>query len=306
MVQAVEIAVSGQIVISVRANLRQGSPNRQAPVVRKLDPGAVVAVVALATGEAVQGNAHWYRTADDTYIWAGACGPLQKSPAHTPAAAGAIGDRLAGLDQTPMVVDLFHGDGVTSFAEAKAAGLVGVIHKASTGIAGRDDAYQSRRSAAAQAGLLWGAYHWGTAAPVDQQVQNFLTWAAPDPATLVALDFEQTRGDQMTVENARAFCEQIFARLGRRPVIYGGDRLKTELGAAPDAFFGAHRLWLADYAATPTLPASWSKFFLWQYTDGVAGPGRKSVPGIPGDRGGRLDCDYFGGAGQDLRVQWAG
>src|SRR5262249_50780964 len=54
------------------------------------------------------------------------------------------------------VVDLFHGDEVTSFGEAANAGIWGVIHKATTGATGRDDRYASRRTKAADAGLLWG------------------------------------------------------------------------------------------------------------------------------------------------------
>jgi GH25 family lysozyme M1 (1,4-beta-N-acetylmuramidase) len=294
-----EIPLLGQVMISVRVNLRQGAPNRQAPVVRKVEPGIVLGVVALTTGEAVEGNAKWYRTAGDSYLWSGACGPLETLGIQ------AQGRESASLTPVPAVVDLFHGDGVTSFAAAKLSGLMGVIHKASTGVTGRDDAYQARRAAARQAGLLWGAYHWGTAAPVDQQVQNFLTSADPDGLTLVALDFEQTPGDQMTLDQLRAFSNQIVAKLGRRPVIYGGGRLKAELGAVTDAFFAAHRLWLADYAEEPTLPASWGSFFLWQYTDGKSGPGRKTVPGILGDRRGRLDCNHFAGSPADLLNGWA-
>lgn len=293
----------GQVAIRARVNLRSGAPDTSAPIIGRLEPGATIPVEAVVTGQAVQGDAQWYRTTGNAYVWAGACGPLQ-SP--TPAAVGRLTSSfLARLDQTPLVVDLFHGDGVTSFADAKSAGLVGVIHKATTGASGRDDAYPARRTAAGQVGLLWGAYHWGTAAPVDQQVQNFLSWANPDAATLVALDFEQTPGDQMTVGDARAFLGALGDKLGRKPVIYGGDRLKSELGSAPDPFFGSHRLWLADYSATPTLPPSWSSFFLWQYTDGVSGPGRKTAPGLPGNRQGQLDCDFFAGEPQVLAATWA-
>ena len=74
-----------------------------------------------------------------------------------------------------MVVDLFHGDRVTSFARAYQAGIRGIIHKATTGATGKDDAYSSRRALAVKAGLLWGAYHWGTSAAVSKQLDNFLT-----------------------------------------------------------------------------------------------------------------------------------
>jgi GH25 family lysozyme M1 (1,4-beta-N-acetylmuramidase) len=301
MGDAVQIAITGQVTVNVRANLRQGAPSTQSPVIRKLDPGANVQVVAIAAGETFQGNPLWYQSADDAYLWAGACGVFQQAGNAPPV----LLDRAARLNQTPSVVDLSHGDGVVSFADAKAAGLIGVIHKATTGATGRDDAYTARRSDAVAAGLLWGAYHWGTAAPIADQVSNFMDWARPDASTLVALDFETTAGNQMTLDGARAFCEQILAKLGRHVVIYGGDVLKSALGPTPDPFFGAHRLWLAQYGNVPTVQSSWSSFWLWQYTDGTSGPGVKTVEGIPGDANSHLDCDYFAGSNADLAAQWA-
>ena len=62
------------------------------------------------------------------------------------------------MTQVPLVVDIFHGDRVNSFVDAHAAGLRGVIHKATTGADGRDDAYRRRRPEAKAAGLLWGLF----------------------------------------------------------------------------------------------------------------------------------------------------
>src|SRR4051812_50151344 len=77
------------------------------------------------------------------------------------------------------VVDMNHNDEVTSFTEAGQAGLIGIIHKASTGASGKDPRYAERKAAAYQAGLLWGAYHWGTAADIDAQVANLLSVVNP-------------------------------------------------------------------------------------------------------------------------------
>jgi GH25 family lysozyme M1 (1,4-beta-N-acetylmuramidase) len=98
-----------------------------------------------------------------------------------------------------MVVDLFHGDRVTSFAKAYQAGIRGIIHKATTGATGKDVAYSDRRASALNAGLLWGAYHWGTSADVTKQLDNFLNQAKPDDQTLVALDFEPSGGYTMSL-----------------------------------------------------------------------------------------------------------
>lgn len=97
------IALIGQTVTTVKLNLRQGAPNRQAAVLRKLDAGTTLQVQALATGESVQGNAHWYLTDQQGYVWAGGCGPLQTSaPAPVTAAGQTSGDGafIAKLIQT--------------------------------------------------------------------------------------------------------------------------------------------------------------------------------------------------------------
>lgn len=206
---------------------------------------------------------------------------------------------------TPLVVDIYHSDRVDSFRTAKAAGLRGVIHKATTGATGRDNAYKDRRPLAASAGLLWGAYHWGTHADVAKQVSNFMSWATPDDKTLVALDYEETKNNQMTLDQAREFLERLGEKLGRKPVIYGGGLLKKDLGRGPDGFFGSHRLWLAQFGDNPIAQASWNNFWLWQYTDGEAGPDKKTVPGIPGNSQGHLDCDHFPGAADQLATEWA-
>ncbi|KPU61073.1 glycosyl hydrolases 25 family protein [Pseudomonas fluorescens] len=307
MSDIVEVPVSGNVKTNVLVNVRQGLPSTAAPLLRKLGAGTKVQVFALVVGDSIQGNAHWFRISDNTYIWAGGCSELLQSTA-TPQAepiANSQG-RHARLSQVPLVIDISHGDGVDSFQNAKNSGLVGVIHKATTGETGKDDAYTRRRDSAVAAGLLWGAYHWGTAASVQNQVKNFMDWAKPNETTLVALDFESTLDNQMTLDGAREFCEQIYTRLGRRPVIYSGDTLKSALGSVVDTFFSEHRLWLAQYGNNPRVQNSWDTFWLWQYTDGDSGPPScRTVTGITGDSKKRLDCNYFEGDAATLASQWA-
>jgi GH25 family lysozyme M1 (1,4-beta-N-acetylmuramidase) len=308
MGQVVELPISGQATASVKVNLRQGAPSIQSPVLRKLSAGMTIPVVALVVGDSVQGNAHWYRTSDTTYAWAGAFSAIESVDAAVAPIPAPVRTPESGLNlnQVPLVVDIFHGDGVVSFDQAFAAGLRGVIHKATTGATGTDDAYAIRRSLATRAGLLWGATHWGTAhTPISDQVDNFLKTAKPDKDTLVALDYERDDGNQMTLDGAREFLGLISDRLNRKAVLYSGDTAKTALGKKSDSFFGSHRLWLAQYGNSPSVQRSWKNFWLWQYTDGAIGPGRKTVPGIPGDRQNRLDCDHFSGSADDLKAQWA-
>ncbi|MGH9421762.1 MAG: glycoside hydrolase family 25 protein [Thermoanaerobaculia bacterium] len=203
------------------------------------------------------------------------------------------------------VVDLYHLDNVTSFTDAAAAGVWGVIHKATTGATGKDSEYGNRRAPALAAGLLWGAYHWGTNAGVESQVENFLATAQPDAQTLIALDFEQTDGNQMTLDQARQFLTLIEEKLGRKAVLYSGSLIKDDLGSANDAFFGGHRLWLAQYGSHPSVQASWSSYWLWQYADGTDGLQPNQVKGIPGDSVGNLDCNTYPGTKEQLAAEWA-
>jgi GH25 family lysozyme M1 (1,4-beta-N-acetylmuramidase) len=304
MGQGVELPIAGRATATVTVNLRQGAASVQAPVLRKLSAGVTIAIEAVVVGDNVQGNAHWYRTSDPAYAWAGAFSPFQAVNEFSGSAAEPINVQGTGLNTIPLVVDIFHGDGVASFNQAYAAGLRGVIHKATTGATGRDDEYRTRRDVAKTAGL-WGATHWGTAAPVENQVHNFLEWAEPDAQTLVALDFERDDGNQMTLSGAREFLTLINTKLSRKAVLYSGDTIKTALGKTVDAFFGSHRLWLAQYGNSPIVQNSWQNYWLWQYTDGESGPGCKAVPGLIGDAKHRLDCNHFAGTANDLAEQWA-
>ncbi|MGN7998676.1 glycoside hydrolase family 25 protein [Sphingomonas sp. 22176] len=284
--------VTGTVRATTLVNLRHGAPSLGAPVVGKLAAGTVVPVTSVAVGDAVQGNALWYGTTDQNFLWSGGCDALQT--------AAGTGGGSGTRPRIPMVVDVYHRSIVRDLAAAKAAGVQGIIHKATTGTSGRDELYDDRRIAAQKAGLLWGAYHWGTALLPAQQVENFLGWAKPDDDTLVALDYEPSPNNQMTLDGAREFLERIQEKLGRRAVLYSGHLIKEELGAQIDPFFGAHRLWLAQYTATATVQPSWKTYWLWQYSDGAA-----TIPGIPGDGAGHVDQNHYAGSAEQLAVEWA-
>jgi hypothetical protein len=311
---ALELPQSGTVTTHVLANLRQGAPRLTAPVIRKIPAGAPIATTAVAIGDAVQGNSKWYKTADDGYLWSGACSALTTAPDATDTLTASISGSAHGttdyagkLGAIPMVVDISHGDGVTNFRDAKAAGVVGIIHKATTGATGRTEFYAERRQQAREAGLLWGAYHWGTSADVRAQVENYLTYAAPDDETLMALDFEKTVGNQMTLQDCINFCQQILTQKKRKVVIYSGSTMKENLARRKDDFLGGHRLWLAQYGPKPACQDSWDSFWLWQYTDGIDNTGAgicTRVPGLTGDYRGHLDCNYYAGDADQLRSEW--
>ncbi|MGY3081997.1 hypothetical protein ACVWZZ_008405 [Bradyrhizobium sp. LM6.10] len=124
-----------------------------------------------------------------------------------------------------------------------------MIHKATQGRAYRDPDYATRRKAATNAGLLWGAYHFATGDAVELQIENFIKTAQPDERTLMVLDFEDNRPSNMSPQQAVEFLRQLEARLGRRGAIYSGNRLKESLAA-----LGPQGPRLRDFAQALAVP----------------------------------------------------
>lgn len=175
---------------------------------------------------------------------------------------------------TPMVIDLSHHNVVPeSFAATKAAGIVGIIHKATEGTSYVDDKVEARRYLAMQAGLLWGVYHFVRPGSMSDQVEHFLRNAPADQNSLYALDHEDPA---VSLAQAQEFMELVEAATGLAPVLYSGHVLKKQLGGRdPGPALTRFRLWLAHYTASePTLPPGWADYYLWQWTD------QGSIPGV--------------------------
>ena len=108
-------------------------------------------------------------------------------------------------DPLNVVVDISHHNGNVNLAKAKEDGILAVIQKATQGQSFKDPTYQRNRQKAKDAGLLWGAYHFGTGSDGLKQAQHFLDVVGNDPGALLVLDFEPNpTGPSMDLEEARA------------------------------------------------------------------------------------------------------
>lgn len=200
------------------------------------------------------------------------------------------------------VIDISHHNGAAlDFAEARDDGILGVIHKASQGQSGRDPMYLVNRRKAEAAGLLWGAYHFGTGSSSGAiQAMNFLGAVSPVEGTLLVLDLEPNpHGPSMTLQQARDFVTYIHDHTGQWPGLYSGHYIRELLGQARDPLLANCWLWLAQYAPHAVTPPNWPTWTMWQYTDGAAGPGPHAVAGI-----GHCDRDMFNGTEPNLRRLW--
>ena len=208
----------------------------------------------------------------------------------------------------PKVVDIYWGDSVSTWSKVKKAGILGIIHKASQGTHMVDKKYESRMEGAKKAGLLWGAYHFANDEDPKAQVKSFLAAAkvtAADKETLVCLDWEPNKNHTMTSADARIFLKEVEQILGRKAVLYSGNRAKEALGDKEDEFFGSHRLWLCQYGPKWRTQASWEKPWLWQFTGDGMGPSPHWIDGItcPGNSG--IDINSYDGTDEQLVKEWA-
>jgi lysozyme len=200
-----------------------------------------------------------------------------------------------------VVVDISHHNGNVDLTKAQQAGIVGVIHKGTQGTGYFDNMYNQNRQKASAAGLLWGAYHFGTNADGAAQADYFLSQINADKETLLVLDYEPNGNSTMTLSQAEAFVSRINDVTGRFPGLYSGSLIKQQLGGKPpDPILSQCFLWLAQYGPQPqNIPATWSTWTLWQYTDGAAGPAPHAVDGI-----GPCDRDQFNGTLAQLQALW--
>lgn len=200
------------------------------------------------------------------------------------------------------VVDISHHNGNVNLVKAKAAGILGVLQKATQGQTGKDSKFQTNRTKANDAGLMFGAYHFATGSNGVKQAQHFLDVVDTFDDTLLVLDFEPNLspgGTTMSLAQARAFVLHIKEQTGRFPGLYSGNLIKELLGNNTDDVLSQCWFWLAQYGPNAVVPANWSTWTMWQYTDGVAGLPPHTVDGI-----GPCDRDKFNGTEDELRQLW--
>lgn len=205
---------------------------------------------------------------------------------------------------TNSVIDLSHHNSVSSFAEVAGDGVQAVILKATQGTGFTDPRFATRRRQVQDAGLLLGAYHFGVAGNASEQAEHFVETAGTD--ALLVLDLEgNPQGVDMSLDEAEEFVHHVAELTGRFPGLYSGHTIKEMLTAVGirdpgQTILSQCWLWIAQYGRAPLIPTVWSRWTLWQYTDGAVGPLQPhEVAGI-----GFCDRDQFNGTEAELRAFW--
>ena len=209
------------------------------------------------------------------------------------------------------VIDISHFEKMVDFDQVYANGVRGVILKATQGRSYVDETFHDRAEAAAKAGLLVGAFHFGERDAPDPQLTNFRTTVKGSKATLFAFDFEpwsekEPDGEIVehpapTIDQAIGFLDGLAAETDGPVLLYGGDAIREALQGRRNGWLARYRLWLSAYKEDPDpyLPAGWPGWTLWQYTDGTK-PNRNSTPGV----GRPCDRSRFRGTVEQLYNWW--
>ena len=203
------------------------------------------------------------------------------------------------------LVDISGNNKNVDLVAARAGGVKAVFIKATEGATFQDPTFGANLKKARDAGLLVGAYHFGTGRPAADQVSNFIdavTKAAGSLKTIVpVLDVERndpSPGNTITTAIADEWVRLFKEKSGFQPVIYGGAFLQEHGGATLN--MKTSPLWLAAYVAQPKTLTGWPNFTFWQYTDGRHGPFAGTIPGL-----GACDQNVFQGTQADLDALWA-
>ena len=240
------------------------------------------------------------------------------SPSYAYAPPGGAGPKVSGLD---AVIDISHNVRVSDFNLVRKSEILAVIHKATEGGDWVDPSYAQRRQQAEAAGLMWGAYHFGTRQySGTRQAQAFLAVTRPGPRTLIALDYElndPNPRNTMTLPQAEEFVQVIQRETGRLPMVYthagwangerAGRRGIRSAPVGPDSILARCDLWLADHREEPEVPYAWANrgWKLWQYladeneSNAAYGTVPRAVPGVT-----HCDRNLFAGDTPELYRYW--
>jgi lysozyme len=211
-------------------------------------------------------------------------------------AGGALALRASGSSYAVQGIDCASFQGNPTWSSVKSSGRSFAFEKATEGTTYTNPDFAGNWSRIKSAGLIRGAYHYahpGTDATA--QANFFYNTVKPVSGDLqLALDLETTDGK--TPAQVWSWVQTFIARIktltGRPGIIYTGFYFWRDSVGNPTNNLNCP-LWLAAYVSDPTpyVPAAWSTWSFWQYSD------TGSVPGVSG----AVDLDAWNGTLANLK-----
>jgi GH25 family lysozyme M1 (1,4-beta-N-acetylmuramidase) len=196
-------------------------------------------------------------------------------------------------------------------------GLDAVIHRASMGTDGLDQAYQKRESIVINKDLKWGAYHFlRQAGSGEEQAVWFVNSLLKDThhpsSVLLVIDAEYRKGSSSphpSLTQLVKCANRIQELTGTFPGIYTGQDFlweqfnKARYDSATQSIFNQTWLWVARYSASfkkLTFPEvnmpPWERWTLWQVSD--SNNGTPMLEGMP------AEINVWKGEREELKKFW--
>lgn len=199
-------------------------------------------------------------------------------------------------------IDCSSWQGTISWQAAKAKSVRFAFIKATEGSTYMNPNFPLDWKEARRSGIIRGAYHYfDPSQSVTSQVNHFVavvgfleTGDLPP-----ALDLEGNKWNAIPIKDrlplALSWLNAVEQAFGLPPVVYVGHYFARDVLRTAGVFqLRRHKLWIPNYNTKiqqPLIPAPWSNWTFWQYTDSGQ---------IPGVISGRVDRNRFAGSMEDL------
>jgi len=190
-----------------------------------------------------------------------------------------VGDAVPGIDVS-------YYQETIDWRRVRRAGIRFAFIRVSDGAALRDSTFDTNWAEARRAGVQRGAYQFfrpeqSATAQADVMIAAMRHRRRDDLPPVLDLEVDGGLPLPAVVAAATAWVDRVRGALGVEPIVYSNPDFWRNGGGDPLA---AQPLWLAHYTrACPTVPAPWTAWTFWQYTD------RGQVPGINGN----VDLDWM-------------
>jgi lysozyme len=192
-------------------------------------------------------------------------------------------------------IDVSHHQGLIGWRQVAATGIAFAYIKATEGGDWRDRRFQENWTAAAEAGMPRGAYHfYSFCRSAREQAFNFLASVPADPDALPpAVDLEfggncaRRPGATEMLAELRVYLDLVEEALGKRALLYVTREFHD---AYAEVLPTANPLWVRSILRQPTFTRR--QWTVWQYHN------RGRLPGIVGP----VDLNVFAGGLRELEL----
>jgi len=187
-------------------------------------------------------------------------------------ADGQTRGRVCAQGATTLGIDVSKWDGTVNWPRVKAAGVYFAFVRVSDGTNTRDAQFATNWAGAKTAGVIRGAYQFfrptqSVTTQADMMISAIGTYQAGDLPPVIDVEDAGGLGAATVASRVRAWVDRVQAALGVTPIVYTGKYFWRDQVGGP-ASFAPNPLWIAQYTSLcPDLPAPWTRWTFWQYTE---------------------------------------